>query len=188
MSPTQGPTNLSSSSCTFDLQHEFMRCSHVFQENTEVIGPMKLRLYVQLVGARDANLFVAVRKFRDGQEVFFEGATGWKWDAVTKGWLRVALRKLDEQKSKEWRPEYTFDQVQELKEGEIVELDISLLPSSTWFEKGTTMSVDVQGQWVHPHGILTQIFNYEGSGPGRCMVHSSAARPSYLLVPVVPMR
>lgn len=64
-------------------------------EDIELTGPMAARLWVQLDGCDDANLFVGVEKWRDGQFVAFEGSYGWGRDRVTTGWQRVSLRELD---------------------------------------------------------------------------------------------
>ncbi len=73
-------------------------------EDIELTGPMAARLWVQLDGCDDANLFVGVEKWRDGQFVAFEGSYGWGRDRVTTGWQRVSLRELDPELSQPWEP------------------------------------------------------------------------------------
>ena len=62
----------------------------------ELTGPMAVRLWVELDGCDDANLFVGVEKWRfgrfGGRYVAFEGSYGYGRDRVTTGWQRVSLR------------------------------------------------------------------------------------------------
>ena len=70
----------------------------------ELTGPMVARLWVELDGCDDANLFVGVEKWRDGRFVAFEGSYGYGRDRVTTGWQRIALRALDPELSPPWEP------------------------------------------------------------------------------------
>ena len=63
-------------------------------EDIDIIGPMALRLPIELNGVDDMNLFAGIRKFRRGQEILFEGSFGYARDIVSKGWQRAAHRKL----------------------------------------------------------------------------------------------
>lgn len=75
-----------------------------FTEQTEITGPMAARLWIQLHGCDDANIFVGVEKWRDGKFVPFEGSFGYGRDRVATGWARVALRRLDIERSQPWEP------------------------------------------------------------------------------------
>jgi len=57
---------------------------HQFDRDTEIIGPMALRLHVELPYGGDVSVFAAVRKFRDGREVTFEGSYGFRGDVMGK--------------------------------------------------------------------------------------------------------
>ena len=45
------------------------RFDHRFAETTELVGPMKLKLWVEARGADDMDLFVAVQKLDGGGAV-----------------------------------------------------------------------------------------------------------------------
>jgi hypothetical protein len=64
-------------------------------EDTELTGPMSARLWVQLSGCDDANLFVGIEKWRHAKYVGFEGSYGYGRDRVSAGWQRVSLRAPD---------------------------------------------------------------------------------------------
>ena len=60
-------------------------------EETEISGPMALRLFLETERAEDLYLFVAVQKLRAGRVVPFEGSYGYGFDRVTTGWLRIPV-------------------------------------------------------------------------------------------------
>jgi len=146
---------------------------------------MKLRLFVELEGCNDAHLFVAVRKIKDGRHIVFEGTAGFGYDVVTKGWARVALRRLDPERSEPHRPVLPFDREEFLAVGEIVPIDIELLPSATLFRRGETLRLDVQGHWFWRRSLLFGTFpgDYASSSAGTVVLHTGAKHPAHLLVP-----
>ena len=150
----------------------------------DLIGDMVLRLWVSLEGTADASLFVGVHKFRDGGEVVFEGSYGFGFDMITRGWQRVALRALDPELSTSWRPVGAFRDPQPVTPGDIVPLDIALLPQATRMRAGDSLRLDIRGHWHYPRNPLTGQFpaGYRKSHDGRCIVHSGASRDSWLQV------
>ena len=67
-------------SAPFAADAESLKYSYKFTQDTEVIGPMKLTLFVSVEDTNDANLFVGIQKFRHGKEVSFEGSYGFAND------------------------------------------------------------------------------------------------------------
>lgn len=163
------------------------RASFVFSisDDLELAGPMKLRLYVELAGCNDAHLFVAVRKVADGRNVVFEGSFGFGYDVITKGWLRVALRQVDDASSEPHRPVLNFDHEEPLKPGQVAPVDIELLPSATLFHRGDTLRLDVQGRWFWRRSAFFGTFpaDYAPSPPGTVILHTGGEHDAHLLVP-----
>jgi putative CocE/NonD family hydrolase len=151
----------------------------------ELSGPMKLRLQVELVGGSDAYLFAAVRKFRGRRHVRFEGAFGFGHDVVTKGWLRVAHRRLDQARSEPGRPFHSCDRPEPLAPGQVVPVEIELLPSSTLFRGGEVLRLDVQGHWFWRRSPFFGMFPaaYQASPPATVVLHLGGPADSHLLVP-----
>lgn len=129
-----------------------------FDEDTELTGYMKLKLWVSAEDADDLDLFVTARKFAGpcdadsphcrsieelvgtgriarGNEVQFRGMNGHSSDMAARGQMRVSQRDLDEKLSTPWQPVQKFQGEKKLKPGEIVPIEIALLPSSTLFRK-----------------------------------------------------
>lgn len=154
----------------------------------EITGPIKLRLHVEVQGEDDVSLFAGIRKLRGGKHVTFEGSYGYRADMVTKGWLKASLRRLDEARSTPWRPVHPFTAAEPLTPGEIVPVEIELLPSSTTFRRGDILRLDIQGRWFFPRNPLRGQFPaaYEPSAPATVTLHCGAAHDAHVLIPVIP--
>ena len=142
-------------------------------EDLELAGPMKLRLHIELAGATDAHLFVAISKAREREgDLPFEGLFGFGRDVVAKGWLRVAHRQSDER-------------AEPLMPGEIAPVEIEILPFATWFARGDTLRLVVQGRWFWPRNPFFGMFpgTYAPSPRGVVTLHLGDAYDAYLLVP-----
>ncbi len=156
--------------------------------DTEITGPMALRLWVEAHGADDVDLFAGVEKWRGRSYVPFEGSYGFGRDRITTGWLKASLRALDEQRSRPFEPVPTFRCRQPLEPGHVVQADIALGPSATLFRAGETLRLVVAGRWLWPRNPLTGQFPaaYQKGPDGRCTLHWGPENQARLLVPVIP--
>jgi uncharacterized protein len=154
-------------------------------DDLEFAGPMKLRLNIELVGADDAHLFVAVRKVVGDANIAFEGAFGFGFDTMSKGWMRVGLRRVDKGQSEPHRPVYPFDRVEPLRPGRVEPVDIELLPSATLFRRGESLQLDVQGSWFWRRSPLLGAFpsDYAPSPASGVVLHLGGEHDAHLLVP-----
>ena len=142
-----------------------------FEKDTEVTGPMSLLLEVSVDDATDRHLFVGVRKFRHGREVHFEGSYGFGRDMVTRGWARLSGRgDPDSQVS--------------IEAGKVIPVAVEILPSSTFFEAGDELRLEVTGRYPFRKNLLWGQFPaaYQPSPPGRLTVHFGK---SQLLLPTL---
>ena len=123
--------------------------SYRCESTVELIGSMRLRLWVSARGSDDLDIFVVIKKIDgNGHEVFFSGFNGYEHDCVAKGWLRASHRELAPSCSKPLRPWHRHGRVQSLHPGEIVPLEIEIWPSATLFEDGSTLQLRIQGHDV----------------------------------------
>ena len=107
---------------------------------TEITGYMKLHLWVSAPDHDDMDLAVRVEKLsRDGQPL--PDRTG-NLIAAT-GLMRVSMRQLDETRSTEAEPYYTFTTEQKLKPGEIVPVEIEIWPMGLYFDEGEILQLTV---------------------------------------------
>lgn len=159
--------------------------THTFTEHTELVGNMKLKLWVSVEGANDMDLEVGIKKFdRHGNEVFFADFNHMENGMVASGWLRVSHRELDEKRSTPQQPWLKHQRIQKLKAGEIVPVEIEILPSGTAFEAGDQLRLIVQG-----HEILQFAYrnhHEETVNAGHHVIHAGGQYDSHLLVPVIP--
>jgi uncharacterized protein len=111
--------------------------------DTEITGPMALRLWVAAHGTDDVSLFAGVEKWRGRSYVPFEGSYGFGRDRVTTGWLKVSLRALDPGESRPFEPVPACTSREPLAPGQVAEADIALGPSATFFRAGDTLRLVV---------------------------------------------
>lgn len=155
-----------------------------FSEDTEITGNMKLKLWVAASAGDDMDLFVAVDKLDiHGERVPFYGKTGFKHGPVALGWLRVSQRQLDEKRSTAWQPVLAHDQALPVTPGDIVPVEIEILPSSTMFYAGESLQLTIQGRDLFAHPSLA---HGHPVNQGMHQIHTGGPYDSHLLVPVAP--
>jgi putative CocE/NonD family hydrolase len=156
----------------------------VFDEDTELSGHMALRLWVSTDAGDDLDLFVGVEKRdADGAPVRFFAKTGYTEGPVAMGWLRVSERELDEELSRPWQPVLAHERARPVDPGEVVPVDIEILPSSTLFRAGESLVLVVQGRDLFEHPALA---HDRTVNEGTHTLHTGGAYDAHLLVPVVP--
>jgi predicted acyl esterase len=159
-----------------------------FSDDTELTGHTKLRLWVSTTEGDDMDLFVALRKLDvNGDEVHFYAKAGYLYGPVAMGWLRVSERALDDDRSTPWQPVLSHDDPQPLTPGEIVPVDIEILPSSTLFRSGESLRLEVRGSDFFEHPALAHAYSRDVNR-GRHSIHTGGDYDSHLLVPRIPRR
>ncbi len=173
---------------TFDMRSRGACWEWTATADTEITGPMSLRLWVEAHGADDIDLFAGVEKWRGRTYIPFEGSYGFGRDRITTGWLKASLRALDEQSSRPFDPVPTFSHRQPLAPGQVVPVDVALGPSATFFKAGETLRLVVAGRWLWPRNPLTGQFPaaYQKGPKGRCTLHWGPHHQARLLVPIAP--
>jgi predicted acyl esterase len=156
-----------------------------FDKRTELVGYMKLRLWVSAIGADDMDLHVGIKKYdRHGNEVHLLDFNHFEQGMAAIGWLRVSHRELDEKRSTPWQPWLKHERLLKLKADEIVPVEIEILPSGTAFNKGDRLKLIVQG-----YDIIDFHYRYrheETVNRGHHVIHGGGQYDSHLLVPVIP--
>lgn len=110
------------------------------EQPTEITGYMKLHLWVSAPDHDDMDLAVRVEKLsHDGQPLLDPMGNR----VVATGRLRVSMRQLDEARSTESEPYYTFTTEQKLKPGEIVPAEIEIWPMGLYFNEGEMLQLTV---------------------------------------------
>ncbi len=174
-------------SVTFDLKRNAAAFEYRFEHDTELSGPMTLRLHVTVTGTDDPRLFVGVEKWSGGAPIPFNGSYGYGRDLVAQGRLRLALRELDTQRSTPHQPEHTFQTLQPINDNEQIEVLIPLSSSATLFHAGDSLRLIIAGRYPEPRNPLFGHFPtyYEPSTKGKATIHWTTDRPSTLEIPVI---
>lgn len=138
-----------------DPLSESVELRYVFDRDTDLIGPMSLRLWLRVdlgegddpEAALDADVFVIVRKLdRAGDEVTFPINALFSDGPVALGWLRASHRALDPVRSTALVPWHPHTGEQTLETGVPVPLEIEVWPQATHFAAGESLMLVVQGR------------------------------------------
>ncbi len=154
-----------------------------FDEDTEITGFMKARLWVEADGNDEMDLFLTVLKldaegrFLPTSVLGFEHPGAW-------GRLRVSHRDLDERLSTDAIPVQAHREERKLRAGEIVPVEISFYPFSRIWHRGETLQLRVAGRYIR--GEWFEPFVWDIDNAGRHVVHAGGAYDSYLQLPVIP--
>jgi putative CocE/NonD family hydrolase len=154
-----------------------------FAEETELTGTMALKLWVSTSEGQDLDLFAVIRKFDlHGNEVHFFGYNGYAKDSVAKGWLRASHRALDPTLSRVGRPWHAHKRIDPLKPDDVVPVEIEILASSTIFEAGSILRLDIAGRDFAKYPAFRHARTVNR---GIHTIHTGAHFDSHLVTPLV---
>jgi uncharacterized protein len=155
------------SSARYDAETGQASFTVTFPEDTRIVGFAKLRLWVEADGANDMDLFVTVQKANT------KGSIRWP-----NGRLRVSLRELDPLLSTDFQPVQLFRRNQFVSSGEIVPVDIAILPTGLLWHAGEQLILTVAGNKLKGNALAIN--------KGAHVVHTGSKYQSYLQLPIVP--
>lgn len=169
--------------------HQEAHFDYRFENDTELVGNMKLRLFVSIEQGDDMDIFVVTEKLEQGTDrtrfvhwaVFEDGP-------AALGWLRLSRRELDPEKSTDWQPVLTNRTEHKVKPGELVEANIEILPSGTRFAAGDVLRVRIKGRDIYNYPKPQLYMRHEDTvNLGKQTIHTGPDAQSYLLIPVVDL-
>lgn len=157
---------------------------YIFDEAVDLIGHMKLKLWVSAEDANDLDLHVAVKKFdTHGNEVYFPDFQHIENGLAASGWLRVSHRELDEEKSTPWQPWLKHERLLKLAPDDIVPCEIEILASATGFRAGDKLQLIVQGYDII--SVFNRFKHEDTVNAGHHVIYTGGDYDSHLLVPAV---
>ena len=170
-----------------------------FDQQTTIVGYPKAHLWVEARDADDMDLFVLVQKLdKHGtplqafttsnqsamvHDLTDHGATILRYKG-SDGRLRVSLRNLDENLSTDDVPAHTFDRVEKLSPGQIVDVEIELLPVGLVFYPGEQLRFVVSSTNLLGT-LMPGIREYVGANSGQHVIHTGGDHASYLQLPIM---
>jgi uncharacterized protein len=169
-----------------------------FGAETLMVGYPKARLWVQADGADDMDLFVLVQKLNrqgtplqqftvpnDGallQDQTEKGASVLRYKG-SNGRLRVSARHLDQTLTTDAVPAHSFDRVEKLHPGQIVDIEIDLFPIGLVFYPGEQLRLVISAR--NPLGaIMPGTRDYIPHNSGKHIIHTGGQHASYLQLPI----
>lgn len=154
-----------------------------FEEDTEITGYMKLHLWVEADGHDDMDLFVNIQKLNTKGEWVPVSVLGEPHPGAW-GKLRVSHRELDEEKSTHFQPVHAHLKEEKLKPGEIVPVEIEIVPTSRFWHKGQHLRVQIAGHYIREGWF--EPLTWETDNKGNHVIHSGGKYDSYIQIPVIP--
>jgi predicted acyl esterase len=156
---------------------------HLFDHDTEISGPMALRCFMSIDAGFDLDLFVGVRKIdKQGSEVKFWNRLS-RNDIVTRGWLRASRRPDPLLVRDSIAPSADYELERPVVVGEVIELNVEILPSTTFFEAGSSLVLELRGR------DITELPNFQHHRIFNCGKHTlftGGEFRSRLLLQIVP--
>lgn len=154
-----------------------------FGEDTELVGYWKLRLWVELKGAEDMGFIVSIQKLDADGKLCRIPIYGQPHGGLS-GVMRVSHREIDDRKSTPSEPWLTHKNLQPVRAGEVVPLEIPLWPLGMRWRKGEQLRVVISS---HIGGsereLWMRMFGPELATEGELIIHTGGKFDSHLLVP-----
>ena len=170
----------------YDEKKGFTYFDYKFKEDTEISGFMKLKLWVECRGYNNMDLFVWIKKFGQDGEYLPVWAIGEPYRGAW-GYMRVSHRELDEKLSSDFQPVQSHKNIQPLKEGEIVPVEIEIWPHSRIWHEGETLRVEVEGRYIKTEWFEDRKMTFtEDNGDGIHVIHTGGKYDSFLQIPAIP--
>lgn len=195
---TSPPTDEVPAAYPVDRNPDAVSFITTFEQETVLVGYPKAHLFVEAKGADDMDLFVLVQKLDPygtplsaftipnhspmAHDITDHGATILRYKG-SDGRLRVSARHLDEALSTDDVPAHTFDRVEQVADGEIVEVDIDLLPVGLVFHAGEHLRFVISSRNLLGT-LMPGIREYVGANSGQHVIHTGGEHASYLQLPV----
>lgn len=171
------------SKVSYESNTEAVNFDIAFEEETEITGYMSLRLWVEADDHDDMDLFITIKKLDEEGNwlptyILGEPHPG-SW-----GKLRVSHRALDAKESKKFEPVLSHLKEEKLSKGEIVPVDIAIVPSSKIWHKGQQLRVEIAGRYIREGWF--EPLAWDTDNKGNHIIHTGGKFESYLKVPVIP--
>ncbi|MFM9921267.1 CocE/NonD family hydrolase [Lacisediminihabitans sp. H27-G8] len=162
------------------------------EEDMVLAGYMKAGLFVASTSA-DMDVYVSIRVIdENNREIRYESLVPPIDPAnihpAGHGLLKVSHRTIDAGRSTEYWPVHTHleSDYQPLTDGQVVEVEVGINPSSAAIRKRSRLRVDIQP--YSPAGLPSRAYDESYHGGATNTVFTGPEHPSYIQLPLVPAR
>ncbi|HHV13195.1 MAG TPA: CocE/NonD family hydrolase [Clostridiales bacterium] len=171
------------SSVSYDGNTEEVVFDMEFTEDTELTGYMYLHLFVEADGHDDMDMFFNIQKAdKDGNWI--------PWTTLGEphpgawGKCRVSHRELDPELSTKFQPVMAHRRELKLSKGEIVPIDVEIVPSSRIWHKGEKLRIQIAGRYIREGWF--EPLAWDTDNHGKHIIHTGGEYESFIQVPVIP--
>lgn len=154
-----------------------------FTEDVEITGYMKLHMWVTAEEYNDADMFINIQKLDTKGEWLPTDVLG-EPHPGTWGKMRISHRALDPDKSTDFQPIQSHLKEEKIQPGEVVPVDVEIVPSSRFWHKGQSLRIQVAGHYIR-EGWFEPLF-WDTDNHGDTSIYTGGKYDSYLQIPVVP--
>lgn len=207
-------TSNKTATARYEAKDGQVQFTYRFKHNTQMTGYLKTRLWVEANGARDMDLFVLVEKLDENGKLLVPNPVAAQQylpvpPAGPHGRVRVSLRDLDLARSTPYMPVQSFNKSKPLSPGEIVPVELAIMPHSILFRAGEQLRLTIaghefQGASSNSAQIMssitgqasgsssgheeagTPLANVETTNAGTHIIHTGGRFDAYLQLPLVP--
>ncbi len=154
-----------------------------FDEDTELTGYMSLHLFVEADGHDDMDMFFYIQKAD-------ENGNWLPWYTLNEphpgawGKCRVSHRELDEKLSTKYQPVMKHEREFKLQKGEIVPIDVEIVPSARIWHKGQKLRIQIAGRYIREGWF--EPLSWDTDNHGDHIIHTGGQYESYIQVPYIP--
>jgi hypothetical protein len=159
-----------------------------FAVPVEIIGHAVAVLCLSAPDADDLDVFVGLYKLDTaGRHVGFPYYAHFEDGPVALGWQRASHREKDTARSTPYLPVLAHRRALPVTPGEVVRLEIEILPSGTRFEAGERLRLVVQGSDINRYPKPLVYGRHEDTvNRGWHHIHTGGRYDSHLVLPVLP--
>lgn len=196
---TRAPTEQSTAAYEVGTNADLVSFVMRFEQDTTLVGYPKVHLWAESQGSDDMDLFILVQKldaygtplqqftaFNQGallHDLTERGASILRYKG-SDGRLRASLRHLDQKLTTEEVPAHSFDRIEKLVAGEVVDLEIDLLPIGLAFHAGEQLRLVISSRSLLGT-MMPGIREYVPANHGSHVIHAGGKYASYLQLPVL---
>ncbi|MCP3730010.1 CocE/NonD family hydrolase [Sphingomonas sp. MG17] len=185
----------------YDSESNPALCSFTvrFDQETVLAGYPKAHLWVEARGSDDMDLFLLVQKLdaqgshlshitvpNSGarmQDITEQGSSVFRYKG-SLGRLRVSARHLDPALSTDEVPAHSFDRVEKLSPGEVVDIEIDLSPMGMVFRPGEQLRLVIGARNI-TGPLVPLVTDLTPDNKGQHVIHTGGSRASYLQLPIM---
>ncbi|ORT55146.1 CocE/NonD family hydrolase [Streptomyces sp. CB03238] len=195
---TEVPTAEATATYTVGTNPDLVSFVTRFDQETVLVGYPKAHLWVEAEGADDMDLFLLVQKLdaygtplqqftvpnhsARVHDITERGASILRYKG-SDGRLRVSMRHVDETLSTDDVPAHSFDRIEKLSPGEVVDVEIDLLPVGLTFYPGEQLRLVISARSILGT-MMPGNREYVSQNRGTHVMHTGGDRASYLQLPI----